>query len=526
MRGSSGYIQSPGYPAVTTDYTPCKWQIETPNDNVIVLSLHDIAVSSSTGTTDNCDGGLTVSGRSCDGESSVFVRRSLCGGDNLTSLVRCGKVDIELSPSLRVYPLRFWLSFHVHSKNQVSNFQASLLPCSGWIYDMDSESRHNPKDIVNAESTTIPVLTGAEINTEVLIIMLSIISGISAVLLIILIVVCVRCRLLQASQTEGVFSDPSPGLQAHYKYISSLEPEKTRPQLADGYCEVADALPFTQRGETPTSPAYAEVEQFAHLRKTLWLSASDEGLRGLKPQPGELVQSDTEVKSPGEKQPYVCLVKTEKPKYGVLSRRKHGKDKPDKAKNSENRKSSGPKIINATVNKQSPKSASESPNSPTGTQISSVGDDSATYEQIDEFSPIKGSCALDQSSPASNKHQPSSKNITDGMSNSSLPENCSKTLGRTKDSTAEKPTDSQQLSPAPTETYSLTAPKKPPRLNTSSSLDFIKGSKTLPSKSSKAQVQSLGNKTGYNSFSGKDVPQATGIVKNGIKKFEQSISLT
>ncbi|BFZ02322.1 hypothetical protein BsWGS_05361 [Bradybaena similaris] len=119
MKGNSGYIQSPGYPAVTTDYTPCKWQIEPPNDNVIVLSLHDIAVSSS-GTSDNCDGGLIVSGRSCDGGNSVFVRRSLCGGDNLTSLVRCGKVDIELPQSQKVYPLRFWLSYHGENNHQAS----------------------------------------------------------------------------------------------------------------------------------------------------------------------------------------------------------------------------------------------------------------------------------------------------------------------------------------------------------------------------------------------------------------------
>lgn len=33
----------------------------------------------------------------------------------------------------------------VHSKNQASNFQASLLPCSGWIYDTNSESRHGAK---------------------------------------------------------------------------------------------------------------------------------------------------------------------------------------------------------------------------------------------------------------------------------------------------------------------------------------------------------------------------------------------
>lgn len=64
------------------------------------------------GSIENCDEGLVVAGRSCDGDSSVFVRRILCGGDNLTSLVRCGKVDIELSVDQRVYPLRFWLSFH------------------------------------------------------------------------------------------------------------------------------------------------------------------------------------------------------------------------------------------------------------------------------------------------------------------------------------------------------------------------------------------------------------------------------
>lgn len=294
------------------------------------------------------------------------------------------------------------------------------------------------------------------------------------------------------------------------------------------FAKVADALPFVQRGETPTSPAYAEVEQFAQLRKTLWLSSSDEGLRGLKPQSGEPVQNDNELKSPGEKQPYVCLVQADKPKYGVLSRRKHEKSKTaDKAKTSENRKSSGPKIINATVNKQtSPKSASDSPNSPTGTQVSSVGDDSSTYEQIDEFSPAKVTCTLDQNSSASNKHQQSDVNITDVVSNSNSPENYTKTLGRTKGNTAENSIDTQQSCPVPTETYSLTAPKKPPRLNTSNSLDFTKGSKTLPVRNSKAHVQSLGTKSSYSGYAGRDMPQASGIVKNGIKKFEQSVSST
>ncbi|GFR76924.1 hypothetical protein ElyMa_002225600 [Elysia marginata] len=72
---------------------------------------------------------------------------------------------------------------------------------------------------------------------------------------------------MQRSEPLYNYQDMSPGLQAHYEYISSLEPEldKNRPELVDGYFEVADALPVLERGATPTSPAYAEVEQVRRL---------------------------------------------------------------------------------------------------------------------------------------------------------------------------------------------------------------------------------------------------------------------
>ncbi|XP_012935506.1 uncharacterized protein LOC101851179 [Aplysia californica] len=278
LKGESGYIQSPGYPGVTPSYRPCRWRIEPPNGSVVVLTLHDVATI---GGREQCDGGLVVSGRACDGEGHAFAPRLLCGMDRLHSLMRCGQVDIELSPSKRVYPLRFWLSFHVHSKQEPHSLKASLLPCSGWLFSMGDGNKQKETSSRPKDTTVMPVTTTTEdTNIHLLIVMLSVISGISAVLFIILIVVCVRCRLLRAPSSENVYSEPSPALQAHYEYIASLEAEnddKPRPHLADGYFEVADALPISQRGEQPASPAYAEVEQFAPLRKGPWSSQRETG---------------------------------------------------------------------------------------------------------------------------------------------------------------------------------------------------------------------------------------------------------
>ncbi|RUS76330.1 hypothetical protein EGW08_015918 [Elysia chlorotica] len=264
----SGHIHSDDYPKETEgpekrhrgEYL-CHWKIRPPSGHKVVISILDIQTS---GSKEDCDAGLVISGNSC--QSDAPASSNICRREAGKRLIHCGNVDIKLRRSEIVFPLRFWLYFQMQPMEQTSAIQPSLACLandenkkgSGSSAETDSHLSHIKK----------PTLT------DILIILLSIISGISIVLFVILIVFCIRYRSLHVQHSEPLYDyqDISPGLQAHYEYISSLEPEldKNRPELVDGYFEVADALPVQERGATPTSPAYAEVEQVAQMRRLIF----------------------------------------------------------------------------------------------------------------------------------------------------------------------------------------------------------------------------------------------------------------
>ncbi|CAL1533659.1 unnamed protein product [Lymnaea stagnalis] len=531
VSAQSGFLQSPGYPGRThyNNSQHCIWRIEAPQGNVMVLSLHDIHTS---GDRSKCDGGLKVS---CEEKGRWYAPFMLCGeAESPLNLMRCEKVDIELYPSAQVFPMRFWLSFHASPRDpyQPSNFQASLLPCSGWIYSMETRMRErfSNTDMGTLGTTTGAVMTNQENNTEVLVVMLSVISGFSAVLLVILIVVCVRCRVLQSSSSsEYTYSDPSAGLQAHNQYILSLESEKPRPQLADGYYEVADAIPPSQRGGTPTSPAYAEVESFVNLRKGPW-SSSEEGAKCPKQPGGNGQQEDGSRSSVDDLRKDIVKVNGRLKPRGVSGLKTTERNDPQaKQKNSltESRKSAGPTIIVPVLKKTS---ITENPVQPP--QHGEADDDGySAYEPIGEFSPVKPTNTV--ASPPVPKNHPSERKMSKPQSGATLiTDNCSKTLDRIpgRNKFTQDRTNNSQLTPTKgcippggnsgdLEQFSMRKTSVSAQTKTTAS-NFQEGSRTLPSKNSQLKIQALKNNN-YKYTEYTEVPQSKGIVRNGIKMFEQ-----
>uniref|UniRef100_A0A0B7AUA6 Uncharacterized protein n=1 Tax=Arion vulgaris TaxID=1028688 RepID=A0A0B7AUA6_9EUPU len=239
------------------------------------------------------------------------------------------------------------------------------------------------------------------------------------------------------------------------------------------------------------------------------------------------MHGDSEVKNADEKQKDIGVSsETTKQKRGVLGRRKCEKVKhADQEKTSEKRLSIGPKIIPVTASKQSSSSsAAESLHSTLNPPVSNADDSCPTYEKFGDISQTIQSSTLNQKSLVAHKL---SQNVgiydTDIHAKNCSFENYSQTLGRVKDNAkhlTENSNGTQQLfleEPEP--------PKKPPRcLNKSISADYSKWSKTLPCRSLKTSLQASGNKNSSHVHVGKDVLQTAGIVKNGIKKFEQTSS--
>lgn len=267
IRTKFGHIQNKGYPNKIHETAEdggeylCHWKIRPPAGHQVIINILDIHTS---GSNEDCDAGLVISGNSC--KSQDLASSNLCSREAGKKLIHCGNVDIKLRKSKIVFPLRFWLYYQMHTNNSALA-EESKLNCLLNDFTQEGSSSSKGADITSDPGKK-PSLT------DILIILLSIISGISIVLFIILIVFCIRLRSLQLQGSEPLYNyqDISPGLQAHYEYISSLEPEldKNRPELVDGYFEVADALPALERGATPTSPAYAEVEQVAQMRRLIF----------------------------------------------------------------------------------------------------------------------------------------------------------------------------------------------------------------------------------------------------------------
>lgn len=45
VKGEFGYLQNPAYPAsATSSYASCKWEIQSPRDSAVFISLHDIVL--------------------------------------------------------------------------------------------------------------------------------------------------------------------------------------------------------------------------------------------------------------------------------------------------------------------------------------------------------------------------------------------------------------------------------------------------------------------------------------------------
>ncbi|KAH9518557.1 hypothetical protein Btru_017133 [Bulinus truncatus] len=529
IREQNGFIQSPNYPRYPNNSTPCRWTLQAPTNSVMYLSLHDISIR---GNGHLCEGGLKVVGNTChDSHRRVTQTLSLCTSDEGTLLndIRCGQVDIVLESSSH-FSLKFWMSFYARPRPQTSlpdnvpsplnslDLQASKLPCAGWIFYMDTGSvGHYPS--ATLATTQVPDINNQGNNTELLIIMLSIISGFSVVLLVILIVVCIRCRLLQTNHTEYLYAETSSGIQEHHQYISSLENEKPRPHLADGYYEVADAIPPSQRGATPTSPAYAEVESIVSLRKGPW---TDHVIKSSKP---------------------TVLLKEEKGGNKILNCKYnsgHLTGVNEEIKERENklsvdlRNSTGPMIIIATLRKnQNSESVSSNDNDPAGcpNPSSQLDDSSSTYEPIGECSPVKSvkhnSEPLPWSNLATSKVQ--MKNLKDV-------DNYSKTLNRIsnrtngQDKTMENHLKGNNVH-AKENFRGLTKGSVGIKVLNSQSkagmLNIHDGSKTLPSKNSKSYLEIHAVKNNNYKYSEcSDLQGSKGIVRNGIKLFEKNGSLS
>ncbi|KAI8793052.1 hypothetical protein BgiBS90_006041 [Biomphalaria glabrata] len=426
------------------------------------------------------------------------------------------------------------MSFHVRPRPQSVlsiqeqsplNIQASLLPCSGWIYYMDTGTFEYP--LVTTATPQEPEMANQGNNTELLIIMLSIISGFSLVLLVILVLVCIRCHLLQTSHTEYLYTETSSGLQEHNQYISSLENEKPRPRLADGYYEVADAIPPSQRGTTPTSPAYAEVETIVNLRKGPWM---ENDIKLFKPS---LLKTDDKIS-----------IKTGdgllngRLKFGTLPVMKEENVKSDNNISAGFRNSTGPVIIAATLKKKNLNSESIIQNEvTTSITSSSVQDDgSPTYEPIGDC-PVKKSTeanseSVSQRSPGSKKKKV--KNCLDNQTYVDL-ENYSKTWNRDPGKATNAKANGVVLDTQFKGNNILTkdgqkvitaASTRNNVRTTGQKSDVVKiqdGSKTLPNKNTRGFLEIHAMKNNNYKFSDcSDLQSSKGIVRNGIRMFEKN----
>uniref|UniRef100_A0A0B7AQ46 CUB domain-containing protein n=2 Tax=Arion vulgaris TaxID=1028688 RepID=A0A0B7AQ46_9EUPU len=529
MNESTGYIQSPEYPAGTPGTGRCSWEIQAPSASAVVLLLHDIVIKNDK---EKCKEALVVSGQLCTfhqpGQTTNV--KYFCGNDNTTtSLTLCGNVNIVLKSNRSDYEKRFWLSFQVLTvRSTVETSYNPISRCSGPIIGMDQGRRHEEPltTTTTTESVTMSGINSQDSNTEVLVIMLSMISGISAVLLVILIIVCIRWRLLQASHSEHTCSDRSQSVQVHYDYTSSSEMEKIRPQLADGYFQVADALPFVQRVEDSNSPAYVEVEQFAQLRKMLRPSYSDDDSRGSKSlneeKPYDLKNA---VDNQAEK------TESSRHKHRVLNKLKGERNKQGKREinNLNNKSSINSKILPAFVNTEV-----NSNNNPVLfqkeilTQLNSEDEGCSHYETIDMYSSIKScSNSLNRSHDSTNSSLSVRLPADILRINSSKSEKDYKSVDKAKDEFSlysEISSTTQQVPEFLDITCTvMNKTKKTDCLNKTVATGLNERSKTLPSKSSKACLKTLQAKNincRQNAF--RDMPQASGIVKNSIKKFEQN----
>ncbi|CAG5134745.1 unnamed protein product [Candidula unifasciata] len=503
-----GYIQSPGYPAGSFTDVSCSWTIAVPVDKVVIISLHDF-VTTPRNRQNNCEGTLVVTGASC--QRGTEEETSLCGKVNLTSLAKCGNTEIRFTPSHRRNEVRYWLSFCVLHKDQISTFSKHA-HCPFLSHDVNYGPGSKNLSGTNSQDS----------NTEVLIIMLSIVGGIAAVLLIILIVICVRCRQIHITGAESVYSDPSPSVQPHYEYVSTSDVEKARPHLADGYFQVADALPFVQRVEPATSPQYVEVEHVADIRKVMHLVTSEKHPRGLKcaekPDDSDIQNNkDNQRNNSNAKQGSLCT-KTS----GVL-----GTHIENRAKT---------KYENVTSNKdtQSISSCTEkeatSVNTPASsqtvlnTQINGEHGNSSTYETIGNSPPVKTYPQLTK-----RKHSDSG-----GLSSSLyekrylVNEGCFKQPQEVDDNGKPNSTPvCYDLSTTRPQTrdhtyFVLEKRKQSACLGKSRSTDMRVRSKSLPSSNSAAGQHTRDATKKQKRDAVMDAPPSFGIVRNGIMKFEQN----
>ncbi|XP_059147003.1 uncharacterized protein LOC131934871 [Physella acuta] len=466
-----GYLQNPHYPAPTALNSSCRWRFKPRPDTGVILTKHEMAASDAI---EGCGAGLMVSGTDCSTGQRTMDK--LCVGDaNVTSLTVCGAVDIVYFPHQARHRARFFLAFHVKSLSEISASKNEAKHTCSKYSIMNSPVSTSTATATNSTSDV------AESNSEILIIMLSIISGIAAVLLVILVIVCVRCRLLQASvAADYVSSDPNPSIQRHQTFFSSLEPEKPRPKLADSYSEVIDAIPYSQRGGTPTSPPYAEVESFISPQKPPLYSGQNL-IKGHDVLSGE--DHYKEIADP-------------RPKRGVLNR---FKIKHDRDKIQRENLNSGPDIIPGGIN---PRPGDHLLSA--STSLTHPEDDGySAYEPIGEYSSTKQPPTLNISSPPLPDNHPSSVEMF-----------------RRKSEEGSKPSQ-QKIDIIDIGKHSLKKTQLV-KQGTSQGLNVQDGFKTLPMKSSRNNFQTEEKKNNnYKHSPYRDVHKSKGIVKNGIQLFEK-----
>lgn len=241
-----------------------------------------------------------------------------------------------------------------------------------------------------------------------------------------------------------------------------------------------DAIPYSQRGGTPTSPPYAEVESFINPQKHPLY-------------PGQNLIKGHDVTS-GED--HYKEIADPRPKRGVLNR---FKIKHDREKTLKESLSSGPDIIPGGITSRPGDhllSASTPLNNP-------EDDGYSAYEPIGEYSSTQKSLTLNISSPP-------------------LPDNhpVSVDMFRNRPEAGSKPSQ-QKIDIIDIGKHSL---KKSHLVNQGRSQGAIvqDGFKTLPMKSSRNNFQTEEKKNNnYKHSSYRDVHKSKGIVKNGIQLFEK-----
>lgn len=235
----------------------------------------------------------------------------------------------------------------------------------------------------------------------------------------------------------------------------------------------------------------------------------------------DIKKSDTDLNNSSERHTDNYAVSSDifRHKRGVLARLKgergklHDKDR----LSSESRNSTGPKIILISVKKDASLGSSlATPHPGLQTQIYSEDESGPTYEPIEKYCPNKLSSDHDKKTPVA-AGQPITKSFS---TDSSVGAKSQTSLDRKRNS-------SSQLFAHWSDTLDSETrnAKKPAPFSKAVTSNLNEGSKTLPSRKPKSCLHTSmvkNNDFRYNAC--KDMPRASGIVKNGIRRFEQNSS--